>query len=335
MSLSRDLDSKEEEKFDTTPAWKEEYDPFCVKDRDFDINKLFIRYRNFYDVITARKKQTVKGQTLHPLPQLDDSYGTLGRIFTNFRLFYEKLDKITFSKTKAERLSHISLSKTDSETCISYLISCVEADIREIRDNQDDFEGEDFEKAKNAISNLEWHHVQIANLQNNPKAIINLAKEIFETDAQVYRKTALHIIQAYRKSLSAFNYYGRKRADELELSLNHHHSTQSLDAIKSIIANFIKDGKTASDHRVLNFFRSPSLASGIDDSSLRGMLINQFMPVAYYKATSHNNRIVNIRSLVKNDVEEIKRYMISPSRDNLNQLELNSKKPLYKRPTPR
>jgi hypothetical protein len=63
------------------------------------------------------------------------------------------------------------------------------------------------------------------------------------------------------------------------------------------------------------------------------MLINQFMPEAYYKTADHNLRVVNIRSLIRNNAEEIKRQMISPTREDSNPAESKSEKHSHPRRT--
>jgi hypothetical protein len=341
MSLRNNFDAEiEEEKIIEvpTPSWHPSYDPFCVTDARFDIKKLHNRYRAIHDDISEFKVKDDKNhsqlsvgekQFQEKIAKLKKAYTILGHIFTKFRLVYELQDKVIYSKSEAQRLSLIQARDNQCNTAFTFLVESIAADIQEIRSAASHLEDiTKLDRANDAIQKLEsqYNHlireIPAIGKRNSlpiseilPLNVVKFAKTIFETETQVYKKNALKIINAYRKSISSFNFYGHKRADELEQLLKNPESIKNKNAIKTVIATFIKDGKTPSDHKIFSFFRSPSRCSGIDDTSLRGMFIDEFMAKAYYKDSSHDLRIAKVRTLIKSSVDEIKTGLISPTQE--------------------
>jgi hypothetical protein len=330
MSLRKELtgaeaiNNPEEEK--TAPLrWSPSSDPFCVDDVKFDIKKLHQRYADFHsDIASFDDKKTIEHKITEnqrkfqeTIAKLKKSRTILGHVFTKFRLLYNLQEQVTYNKDPSARYTLIDERNIACIAAVTYLQARIQDDINEIKSTFNSLKENKLASANKAIANLEAQHRQLSHPYDLREAAVGYAKSIYETETQRFKKTALKIIERYKKSLSPFNFYGRKRAEELEDILHLPETVKTKDTVKTVIANFIKEGKTHSDYKTINFFRSASRSSGIDDMSLRGMLIAEFMPRAYYRDVPHNLRIVKIRQLITADTYEIVNKLVAPEPEQI------------------
>ncbi len=128
--------------------------------------------------------------------------------------------------------------------------------------------------------------------------VVNLhpATSQSEIDASLLadnKSTITDVILAYQKSHK--NTYGHKRAAELTLKIN---SATTQIQLSQMMRDFLRDGKTEIDKNRWSIFSSLTRSSGIDKTSLRGMLMDHFV-YEKKKQLYRNDYVVDVVASLK------------------------------------
>jgi hypothetical protein len=116
----------------------------------------------------------------------------------------------------------------------------------------------------------------------------------------------LGVILKYKANISKYNYYGHRRAHELELKIS---GATTVTQLTDILGTFFKHGKTEIDRQCLSFFRSPSRSSGTGRQSLRGMLMDKLIPTAIHANCEDWLRATRAREFLKESLSSIQSYV--------------------------